>query len=96
MVLEEYWERGSGPGEVRLPLEGLVRMTAEGCEEASLIRKTSGNGECDCRSGRQKSNGKLVMSLAAGRKEARRLRISYACLCSREGWEESQETHTCL
>ena len=44
IALEEYWERGRGPGEVRLPLEALVRMTAGGCEDASLIRKTSGNG----------------------------------------------------
>jgi len=39
--------------------------------------------------GRQKSNSKLVMSVVAGRKEARRLRTSYACLCSREGWDET-------
>lgn len=43
MALEEYWERGRGTGEAGLALVVLVRIVVEGCGDASLIRKRSGD-----------------------------------------------------
>lgn len=67
MALEEYWERGRGTGEAGLPLVVLVRIAVEGCGDASLIRKRSGNSWCDWRGEWSKGSGKACLCSREGR-----------------------------